>query len=106
MGGERQTHPQLADGLISRAKTIETPADATSPSGQSRAVGEVVAAGDDEPIASLQVRIAGGPVRDRHWQSPDAVAVFRPGQANGRMFWFMRKKFFGSYFVLSSWRRR
>ena len=27
-------------------------------------------------------------------------------QANGRMFWFMRKKFFGSYFVLSSWRRR
>jgi hypothetical protein len=30
----------------------------------------------------------------------------RSAQANGRMFWFMRKKFFGSYFVLSSWRRR
>ena len=25
-----------------------------------------------------------------------------PAQANGRMFWFMRKKFFGSYLVLSS----
>ena len=26
-------------------------------------------------------------------------------QPNGRMFWFMRKKFFGSYFVFSCRRR-
>jgi hypothetical protein len=29
-----------------------------------------------------------------------------PTQFNGRMFWFMRKKFFESYFVFNSWRRR
>jgi len=33
-------------------------------------------------------------------------AAGNPTQANGRMFWFMRKKFFESYFVFSSWRRR
>ena len=33
-------------------------------------------------------------------------AAGNPTQANGRMFWFMRKKFFESYLVLSSWRRR
>jgi hypothetical protein len=27
-------------------------------------------------------------------------------QANGLMFWFMRKRFFESYFVLSCWSRR
>jgi hypothetical protein len=35
------------------------------------------------------------------------ILTFRqPTQANGRMFWFMRKKFFESYFVFTSWSRR
>ena len=29
-----------------------------------------------------------------------------PTQANGRIFWFIRKKFFESYFVFTSWSRR
>jgi len=29
-----------------------------------------------------------------------------PTQTSGRMFWFMRKKFFGSYFALTCWSRR
>ncbi|UPK40979.1 hypothetical protein IVB18_49620 (plasmid) [Bradyrhizobium sp. 186] len=68
-------------------------------------LGEVVDAGDDEPIASLQVLVAGGTAQDRHWTSPRRFHM-RLAQANGRMFWLMRKKFFGSYFVLSSLRRR
>ncbi len=45
-----------------------------------------------------------GPGSDR----PDKGAWWRrvPAQPSGRMFWFMRKKFFGSYFVFNCWRRR
>jgi hypothetical protein len=68
-------------------------------------LGEIVDAGNDKLIASLQVLLAGGSARDRHWTIPRCFHM-RLAQANGGIFWFMRKKFFGSYFVLSSWRRR
>ena len=37
---------------------------------------------------------------------PRAIDGVAPAQASGRMFWFMRKKFFGSYFALICWSRR
>jgi hypothetical protein len=36
----------------------------------------------------------------------EGLAAGHPAQASGRMFWFIRKTFFGSYFVFISWRRR
>ena len=64
-------------------------------------LGEMVDAGDDKPIASLQVLLAGWAAQDWHW----TLTARQLAQASGRMFWFMRKKFFGSYFDLICARR-
>jgi len=46
------------------------------------------------------------PPREKRHHPVPTSASGNPSQFNGRMFWFMRKKFFESYFVFNSWRRR